>query len=217
MLDDLQIQDAARSRAKVLIPAMIFAVVAVFAYLGLVAIFRDSMIGLVGRVFGDSVAGFAPVLMILPSIAVFLVPCAIAEKYATRFATICPLCSADITRSTQQVLATRRCSKCDGRIVSGGRQHDVSVYKRYCQIESRRFLGYWFWAWPLLGVAALAWHAIDNTALVRCPHFLFVPGLIGTTAGAWTVFRTYDRRYWPPTIVSSVVLIVGCIAFWQTI
>lgn len=217
MLNDLQIQDATSRRAKVLIPTMLLALTAMFAYLGVVAVFHDSILGQFGQFFGDTVTEFASVLMILSTIAVFLAPCVIAEKYAARFATICPLCSADITRRTQQVLATRRCSKCDERIISGGRQHDIAVYERYRQKQSRRFLGYWLWAWPLLGVVALAWHAIDDTTLIQCPHFLFVPGLIGNASGVWTMFRCFHRRYWLPTVVSAVLLFVGCIEFWNTI
>lgn len=217
MLDDLQIQNDRRNRAKVLIPAMIFAVAAMFAYLGIAISYRDTMLSFIGGVFGDTVSEFAPALMVLPAFAVFLVPCVIAEKYANRFATICPLCSADITHKTQQVLATRCCSQCDGRIVSGGRQRDVAVYKRYRQNELRGFLGYWLWTWPLLGATSLAWHLVDNTALQRCLHFLFVPGLIGTAAGGWAAGRTLDRRYRLPTLVSFVLFVAGCIAYWQAV
>lgn len=73
----------------------------------------------------------------------------------------------------------------------------------------RRLLTGWFWTWPLLGTLILSidWH---NPATLRdCASALFVPGLIGTSATAWTVARTKDSVYWLSYIASVIVLALG--------
>ncbi|MDY0165992.1 MAG: hypothetical protein RBS80_05570 [Thermoguttaceae bacterium] len=82
-------------------------------------------------------------------------------------------------------------------------------------MESRRFLQYWLWVWPLLSCLALGCHLLDPTAFVRCPQVLFVSALIGTVAGGWTLLRTGSRRYIAQTIVSAMLFVAGGFAFWH--
>jgi hypothetical protein len=215
MLNEAQLRTTVNRRTAVVLPALSVAVISVFAYLIFVGHFRDSWIELVDRTFGENAAEFAPIVMILPVFAIFLTPCVLAEKYNKRYSFICPSCSADITPSTQQVIATRCCSACGERVVSGGRKRDIAVYKRLRQLQFRSFLKYWFWAWPTVAAACLVQNWFDPMALQRCPHLLFFPALIGTVAAGWTWIRTYDCRYIAQFFTSAVLFVFGCVAFWQ--
>lgn len=212
MLTEPQICDLARSRGKVLIPAMIASVVGGFAYLMVIGSSRESAVAFIVRYVGREIA---ECVLILPAFAVVLTPVAIAGKFSKRFATICPLCSANIDRSTARVLATRCCSACGGRIVAGGRERRVEVYKRYRKVVSLRFLRYWLWAWPMLGAVAQTWYVFDPMSLERCVHFLFLPGLIGASAGGWASLRMRNCRYLPQSIVSAISFATGAVLYWQ--
>ncbi len=217
VLTESHIRDTVRRRVAILLPVMTVAVAAMFAYFFLVGALRESIVAYAAFTFGTGFAEFVPALLILPSLLLFLVPGVVAEKYAQRFATTCPLCASDITRSTQQLLATRCCPDCGERVVAGGRKRDIAVYHRYREMQARRALKYWFWLWPLLGGFALTWHFIEPSGFQRCPHFLFLPALIGAAAGAWAFCRTWDRRYVPQTVVSAVLFVAGALAFWHAV
>ena len=156
-----------------------------------------------------------PLALVLPSLAFFLTPLVWAEHKAKRFAFLCPKCAANLTRSTNRVLVTRCCCSCGIRIVEEGRVRTREVFDRYVQMKQRRFLVYWFWAWPVLGALVLVHHAINPSALANCIQVLFVPGLIGTVAAGWTFARTIDRRYLPQLGASAMVFSIGAAMFWK--
>lgn len=215
MLTEQQLRQTVNRRTRVVLPALLFAIVAVFAYLPLAGCFRDSWIAIVDRHLGKQAAEFAPVLMILPAFAIFLIPCVLAENYTQRFKSVCPSCATDITRATRQVIATRCCSACGERIVAGGRVHALAAYQRQRRIQSRSFLKYWLWVWPCFSCVCLTWYWFDPSTLQRCQHFLFLPALVGTVAAGWAWMRTCDPRYTAPLLASSVLFVLGGFAFWQ--
>lgn len=215
MLTDSEIVRLNRSRVHIRIPTMALALAAMFGYFALVSLVREPILELVRSVAGGTAADITPIALICPALAIFLIPCAIAEKSSKRFALICPDCSADITRKTDRVLATRCCPSCGGQVVVGGRVRDPSVYDRYTKLKARRFLVYWLWAWPVLGTLVTAWHFVSPSAFARCLHVLFLPGLIGTTASGWSYLRTTDRRYLPQFYASAILLAVGTFTYWS--
>jgi hypothetical protein len=87
--------------------------------------------------------------------------------------------------------------------------------RNHRQAEQRRLLSGWFWTWPLLGTAILSMHWYEPAILRNCGAALFIPGLIGTTAAAWTIARTKERIYWAPCIVSAILLTLGAWRFWM--
>jgi|694.fasta_scaffold00250_31 hypothetical protein len=87
--------------------------------------------------------------------------------------------------------------------------------KNQQQAEQRRWLIGWFWSWPLLGILILSMHWHNPAILQKCAPSLFIPGLIGTTAAAWTMLRTKDRIYGPPCIASMILLALGAWWFWM--
>ncbi len=215
MLTDNDILRLNRSRFRVLIPTMALAVAAMLGYFALLSLVREPIIALVRSVAGGTAANITPIALILPALGIFLIPCIIAEKSSKRFALLCPDCSADITRRTNRVLATRCCPSCGSQVVAGGRIRGPSVYDRYVKLKTRRFLVYWLWTWPVLGALTIAWYSIAPLGLSRCLHVLFVPSLIGTVASGWSYLRTTDRRYLPQFFASAILLFVGAFAYWN--
>lgn len=203
-----------RQRAWILYPAMAIGTLAVFGYLGLAAIIRNPLVDWIELHIGATSAEMAPMLLVLPSIAFFLVPLVRAERKAKRYALICPQCANDITCSTARVIATRCCSSCRVRVVQDGRIRDSRVFDRYSRRNRGRFLVYWLWAWPFVGATAIAFRAINPSALENCSQTFFLPGLVGTAAAAWSFVRTFDNRYRPPLIASAILFVWGVFAYW---
>lgn len=77
------------------------------------------------------------------------------------------------------------------------------------------FLWYWLWAVPSIGLLTVVWGTLDPSAFERCPHVAFVFPLIGLAAGGWTWLRTFDHRYLPQVLYSTLLLIVGVGVFWS--
>ncbi|TWU51529.1 hypothetical protein Poly59_31210 [Rubripirellula reticaptiva] len=214
MLTTADIKDLSTKRVWILVPAITVGVVAMFAYFVAVALCRDSLVNSARQNFGETVADFLPLAMILPSLGFFLAPLVWAERKSKRYALICPECTTDLSRSTRRVIATRCCGSCGKQIVEGRRIHGPMAFERLSRVEQRRLLVYWFWAWPTLGLLLLGYHWIDPTALNNCPQMLFIPGLIGTAATGWAFARSMDKRYIPQFIASAMVLCLGINAFW---
>lgn len=214
MLSTAYINNLSNKRARILVPAATVGVVAMFAYFASAVFWRDSLVASVRQHFGETTAGVLPLALILPALGVFLVPLVWGERKSKRYAFICPNCNADLSRSTRRVIATLCCRSCGTQIVKGRRTHGSDVFDRFLRIEQRRFLVYWFWAWPILGSLILGYHGFDPIAFNDCPHMLFVPGLIGTTAIGWAFARTKDKRYLPQFGAAIIVLCLGVDAFW---
>lgn len=105
MLAESQLCDVQKKRVRIIFPTMILSVLAVLIYSAIVGTFRDSVVAIEDASFGASIAGIAPILMVLPAFAIFLIPTVLAERQANRLSSVCPACSKDIGRSFQQVIA----------------------------------------------------------------------------------------------------------------
>ncbi len=214
MLKTADINGLSTKRAWILIPALIVGVAAMFAYLAAMALWRDSLVDYAKHDLGETPANLLPLAMILTSLGFFLAPLVLAERKSKRYALHCPECATDLTRFTRRVIATRCCGSCGKQIVEGKRIHEGKVFERHARIQQRRFLIYWFWAWPILGFLILCYHWNDTTALNNCRPMLFIPGLIGTAATGWAFARTMDRRFIPQLGMSATVFCLGMNAFW---
>lgn len=213
MLNTTDINELSTKRAWILAPAMTVGVVAMFAYFAVIAVCRDPLVDAARQILGATAADFLPLVMILPSFGIFLAPLVWAERKSKRYALICPECTTDLSRSIRRVIASRCCGSCGKQIVEGRRIHSQKAFERLSRIEQRRFLVYWFWAWPIFGLLILGYHWIDPTGLNNCPHLLFIPGLIGTIATGWAFARTLDNRYLPQFGASAMILCLGINAF----
>lgn len=214
MLSTTDINELSKKRMWILIPAATVGVVVMLAYFAVVAAWRDSLVASARQSFGESTADALPIVLILPSIGFFLTAFIWGEHKIQRYALICPNCNADLSRSTKRVAATRCCNSCGKQIVEGPRTHGPEAFDRRSRIEQRKFLIYWFWAWPILGSLMIGYHWLSPIGFEDCPHMLFMPGLIGTTASGWAFARTLDKRYLPQLAGSAVVLCMGFSVFW---
>lgn len=213
MLTEAYIRDRQQRIQRVMLVTFGVAAATVLICIGLIAAFRDEISSLPGSdVSGIPIGRIA--LMLL-AVGVFLVILCLGERRTHRDSIRCPSCSADITRRFESVLATRCCGECDARIVQGGRQRSADVFERYQQLRQRRLIGLWLWTWPVFGVMAMAFYAIDPASMERCLHQLFMPALVGTVLSGWAWIRTRHHRYMPPTLVSGSLLALGCFLFWQ--
>ena len=214
MLSTASINDLAKKRAWILAPSATVGVVAMFAYLAIVGYWRDSMVELARKHAGETSPSPLPLVLIFPSLGFFLAPLVWGERRIKRYAFICPKCNTDLSRFSRRVVATRCCCFCGQQIVQGRRVHRLEAFKRLTRIEQRRFLVYWFWAWPILGLLLLGYHRVDPTGMENCRQMLFMPGLIGTVATGWAFARTMDRRYITQLFASAIVLCLGVDALW---
>ncbi len=215
MYQEPEIRNLSKQRYCLILPAMCFGAIAMFGYLGLLAVVRADVIAWAGNNFGGDAENWIMIPLIIPSIVIFLVPACIAEHKAKRYSISCPNCSRDLTQSVQKILKTRCCSNCKKRVVSNGKMRSSETYARYCQRRWRNYLVYWFWAWPICGIMILTWHALDSSAFRNCPHMIFLFGLIGTIATGWAFVRTNDRRYLAQTVTSTAVFALGISIFLQ--
>jgi hypothetical protein len=92
---------------------------------------------------------------------------------------------------------------------------NVSSLNRMLQPKHRRFLSYWFWTWPLMGMVVVTIHWFDQEIFRNCMHALFVPGLVGTVSAGWTIVRANARDYSLQFCASVVILAVGVTMFWR--
>lgn len=215
MLSSAEINDLSRQRAWILVPAATVGGLAILGYFAVVAFVRDPLVDGTREHLGHTAAELMPCALILSSLAFCLTPLVWAEQKAKRFALLCPRCAANLTRSTNRVLATRCCCPCGVRIVEGGRVRTREVFARYSRAEQRRCLVYWFWVWPALGAVVLVHHTANPSALANCIQMLLVPGLIGTAAASWAFARTRDRRYLPQLGAAAMVFSMGAAMFWK--
>lgn len=183
-------------------------------YFAIIGRCREALVEYANESLGEAAAEFLRLAMILPSLGFLLVPLVWAARESKRYALVCPECTADLSRSARRVRATRCCGFCKQQIVEGQRIHGGKAFERLVRIEQRRFFIFWFWTWPILSMLILSYHWIDAAAFSNCPHMLFIPGLIGTTASGWAFMRTRDRRYLPQLVASATVFCMGLIEFW---
>ena len=215
MYQESELRTKSKQRASVILPAMCFGVIAMFAYLGLLTLVRADVVAWARNHFGPDTENWIMLPLIIPSIVIFLLPGCIAEHKAKRYSIFCPHCAKDLTQSVRRILKTRCCSNCGKRIVEHGKIRSTGTYVRYCRRQWRNYLVYWFWAWPAGGGVLLIWYLLDSSSFRDCPHMIFAFGLLGTTAAGWTLIRTNDFRYLAQTITSAVVLAVGVFVFLQ--
>jgi hypothetical protein len=195
---------------------MIFAIMAVLLYFAGMLYFRERVSSLVLDRLSGTAREIAPIAMILPAFAIFLIPTLLAARHAEKFKMACPSCGKDILGWIGRVLLTKCCPACSAQVLMG-RAHSAAVYKRYQAIHSRRFLRVWLWAWPALGGLAIAWQLLDREALRQCPQYLWVPPLIGTSAAGWAWLRTSDRGYVAPLLTSVALLVIGAAVYWRSL
>jgi hypothetical protein len=204
-------------RVRILIPAIAAGLLAMFAYLGLVLQIRDTCVHFAENHFGKTLADATPAVLMLPSVLPFLASAIWAERKAKQYSLKCPDCSYDLSQLTEFVKKTKCCKNCGHKIVNGGKVRTATVFKRFVQMRSRRFLVLWFWAWPALGLCALTCYWLNPDWLENCLHMLVVPGIVGTIATGWTILRTKDRRYLLQAFASAVILIVNSVVFWNAL
>lgn len=214
MLTTTEINDLSKRRAWILLAAATVGVVAVIAYFAIVGSWRDPLVDMTRRHVGKTAAELLPTALILPSFGLLLAPLVWGEHKSKCYALVCPTCNTDLTRYTRRVIATRCCHYCGTQIVEGRRTREAKVFERFSRIVQRRFLVYWFWTWPIIGLLVLSYHWIDQTAMDNCPQMLFIPGLIGTVATGWAFARTLDKRYLPQLGAAVMVFFLGVNAFW---
>jgi predicted RNA-binding Zn-ribbon protein involved in translation (DUF1610 family) len=164
MLTEQEIRERSARGLWAFLPVMAGAIGMTFLYFIGMGYFRVPLTSLAASRFGDTAGDITEIARILPAFAIFLLPTCLAAHYAQRFKTLCPSCHQDISSRTKRVLSTRCCPACGERILAGGRAHSAAVYKRYQTLQSRRFLKYWFWAWPALGGVVIAWQLFDRSA-----------------------------------------------------
>lgn len=213
MLSEQAIRIAAKNRLMILAPVMLFAVAGVLVYLAVLGPLAKSTID---AQFSEGVAQWMTIALILPAFAIFLLPSLAAERYCRRFHIDCPSCEADITRQTEEVLATRRCPLCEKRVVEGGRTRRRAVYRRYRDWKQIAFLEAWFWLWPALGLLCLVVWLVDPQLFDETPHVLFLAPLIGSIATGWAWARTRSRRYAASSLCSLLLLALSVAAFLRT-
>ncbi len=214
MLSTADIHDLSKKRARILLPAATVGILTMFAYFALVSYWRDSLVDLARQHGGKTAADLLPLALIIPSLGLFSAPFIWGERKSKRHALVCPSCNTDLSRLTRRVLATRCCCSCGTQIVEGRRPHGAKAFERFSRIGQRRFLIYWFWTWPALGLFVLVYDWFDRATMENCPHLLFIPGVIGTVATGWAFARTMDKRYLPQFGAAVVVLCLGLRAFW---
>ena len=214
MLSAADINDLSKKRAWILLPAAGVGILAMFAYFALVGYCRDWLVEFARQHVGKIFADLLPLTLICPSVGFLLAPLIWGERKSKRYALICPNCNTDISRFTRRVLATRFCCSCGTQVVEGRRTHGAKAFERFSRMKQRRFLIYWFWTWPVLGLLVLAYYQFDRAAMENCPHMLFIPGLIGIVATGWAFARTMDTRYLPQLAASALVFCFGVNAFW---
>ena len=173
MLSTTDINELSKKRMWILIPAATVGVAVMLAYFAVVAAWRDSLVASARQSFGESTADALPIVLILPSIGFFLTALIWGEHKSKRHALICPNCNVDLSRSTKRVAATRCCNSCGKQIVEGPRTHGPEAFERRSRIEQRKFLIYWFWAWPILGSLMIGYHWLSPTGFEDCPHIIF--------------------------------------------
>jgi hypothetical protein len=216
MLTEQEIREMSSRRTWAVLPAMTFAIMAVFLYFAGMIYFRERVSSLVLDRFSGTAREIAPIAMILPAFVIFLLPSLLAARYAQKFKTVCPSCNKDISSRTDRVLLTKCCPACSEQILIG-RAHSAAVYKRYQAIRSRCFLRWWLWVWPALGGLAITWQLLDREALRQCPQNLWIPPLIGTSAAGWAWLRTSDRAYVAQLLASVALLGLGAVVYWRSL
>lgn len=216
MLIEQEIRRASLRRTRVLAFAALCASWAMIVYFVVFAYLLKPAIARAAESLGAGVVDTIEIVAILSSIAIFLVPAAIGTRYANRLSTRCPSCGDDLSKRVEQLLATHCCPSCDVEIVAGGRRHSRVAYKRYKARRERRFVWYWLWAWPVLGVSIMIWRLFDRSAFERCPQLFVLIPLLGTSTAGWTWLRTRDWRYSPQAISSLTLLGLGAYLFWRS-
>ena len=211
MLSERQLRNQQKRRSAVLLSAILVAGLAAATGFALAAGFREELLGFLG----SNLQGWFPFFALLILATVLLLPLLVAEKYARRYANLCPVCLTDFTRNTEQVLATKCCASCHKRIVAGGRPYKLASYQRQRRIRSRTALKYVLWIWPTLALGAYLFSWFDPRQVQNHPEHLLIPALLAVGTTGWSWFRTLDRRYFPPFAASIVLFVLSGLAFWQ--
>ena len=86
--------------------------------------------------------------------------------------------------------------------------------RRQLDASSSRFLQYWLWLWPGIGLLCAVWGLLEPIAFERCPQVYWTFPLIGLSAAGWTWLRTFERRYVPQLLSSIVVFVIGAWLYW---
>lgn len=217
MLTDQEVRSLSARGARVVLSAAASAIAAVFLYLMSMGFLREFLTPVIVAWFGETGRDLAPIALILPALAIFLLPICLATKYAERFKVACPSCREDLSSRVDRILATRCCPICGDRILEGGRARSAEVYRRYQAIRSRLFLRLWLWAWPALGGLSLAWGLLDRSILRDCPQYLWIAPLVGAAAAGWAWLRTGGRGYIPQFLTSILLFGFGVVLFWRTL
>jgi hypothetical protein len=212
MYTEHELREMMRRDKWVLLPAMSFAVAAVFVYLIVMGQLRPGFEEALGNHFSKRTADASFVFLIPPAIAVFLAPLLIAERRIKRWNPRCPSCASPLGR-LDKVIATRSCPTCDTQIIVAKRTRPGAAFSRMLDRQSRGFLVYWLWLWPALTTAGFIWWYFDPDKAQACRVIWIVP-LIGAAVSGWTWIRTFDRRYVLQAIVSSILLGVEFTIFY---
>lgn len=214
MFTEQQIRDWERRRNRFLIPVVVIALSATFAYLAITGFVREPLQAVVRQRWGIAAGEALIFLLILGSLVPFIASLIWAERRANRLALACPSCGAALRTPVQRLLGSRRCQTCEQQVVLG-KSHSSAALERHRRVCDRRFLALWIWVWPLLGLGLQTWFQFDPRGFRDCPNSLWLPSLLGVVTAGWIVFRDRDRRFLPHLVVSVLVTIVGAILFFR--
>ncbi len=209
-----QIETLSNQRMRILRLAGITGIVALFAWFLIAGVLRYPLEEWTRRTVGESVADFVSIALMAPAFLVLLAPFIRAERRAEAFSIVCPACKANLSQRTRYLLLTKCCSACKVKVVEGGPVRSPQVFKRWQRRNIHRFLAYWLWTWPALGLIVFSIHWFDPAGLANCRNWLFIPGTFGTATSGWAYARTRDGRYLSSLVVSIAVFGVGAFLFW---
>lgn len=88
-----------------------------------------------------------------------------------------------------------------------------SRLNRTLEPEHRRFLSYWFWTWPLMGMFLVEIHYFYQEIYRNCEQSVFIPGLVEAVPAGWTIVRAGERGSSLQIGGSAIISAVGVTMF----
>ncbi|WP_145050986.1 hypothetical protein [Lignipirellula cremea] len=163
---------------------------------------------LLGAAFGPPVA--LPCLF--SGFAGFLATGFCLDRWNARRALNCPGCQASLLHKMTQVMETRICPACEGRIVETGRTRSPKAVARRNRQRVKRFLAAWSWLAISLGIGVLLTWACRPAAFQKCPQALLQFPAMSLSA-VWVYASTRERKYLPGALIAAILFPVSVVAY----